>query len=630
MPTSYLARLARAASSINASSAGGRALVLVLALWGAALIVPEFVRVASNYGTLGFEANNDGVITSVDGPPATDPSVDLHPGDCIALHQTELQDRLAVFGSMAGMTYVRPGLEVTLYVASGSCAEAATRATMRVLAARQAPMTLGNRIALLADQILGVFFIGLAAILVWQQPSAMTWGFFLYAIWFNPGQWFVAYAELQRHWYWLIPQQTLQAVAQALGYAGFVSFALRFPRNRVETRWKPVEKMLPALVVVLIVLQLLSFGTIAGFRTETISRWFYWVGYGIDLGVLLILRLRRRTQSPEDQQRTLWVHWGCRLGLIAFIFADSNMATTAWAPLWDKVCPSSVGAVICDKGNVSETFLLCCFMINATVALAVFHAVRHHRVIDVRFALSRGATLVITSFIIAALLAAVSIPIEYFLHESFATQVFVYIPIVAGLKLSFDKLHEWLKEGCDHLFFKRLHMAEEHLRGVADSLVNASDRDAIDQPLVTEATAALGLASAAVFRLGADDRYYRSKQALGWPPGTTEAFPFRPALLHKLRQTQQPVRLQSLDMHPWMPQGSAQPMIAMPVFQAGTLRSIVLYGARVTGDGLTNEEVQLLRMVSAAAGPAHERLEMLALRSRIGELQAGASASAPG
>ena len=71
-------------------------------------------------------------------------------------------------------------------------------------------------------------------------------------------------------------------------------------------------------------------------------------------------------------------------------------------------------------------------------------------------------------------------------------------------------------------------------------------------------------------------------------------------------------------------------MIAMPVFQAGTLRSIVLYGARVTGDGLTNEEVQLLRMVSAAAGPAHERLEMLALRSRIGELQAGASASAPG
>ena len=63
-------------------------------------------------------------------------------------------------------------------------------------------------------------------------------------------------------------------------------------------------------------------------------------------------------------------------------------------------------------------------------------------------------------------------------------------------------------------------------------------------------------------------------------------------------------------------------MIAVPVLQGGTLCSIVLYGARVTGDGPTDEEVHLLEIISAAAGPAHERLETLVLRKRIRELQA--------
>lgn len=606
---------------LKATRTWKRVLVVTFALWGTGLIVPEFARVVSDYGTLGFAANNDGVVTSVDGPPATDPMVDLHPGDCIDLHQTGLSDRLAVFGSMGGLTYVRPDREVTLYVASGSCDGVATRATKRVLKARNPPITAANRVALVATQLVGVFFIWMATVLVWQQPSPMTWGFFLYAIWFNPGQWFVSYAELERHWYWLIPQQGLQAVAQALGYAGFVTFALRFPHNRVEPRWRVVERMLPPLVGLLIVLQLLSFGTTAGFRTEAVSRWSYWVGYGIDIAVLFILRLRRKKQAPEDQQRTLWVHWGCRVGLIAFIFADSNMATNAWAPLWEQVCPSRVGALICGNGGPSETFLLMCFLLNGTVALAVFHAVRHHRVVDVRFALSRGATLFAASFTIAALLAAVSIPIEHFLHESFATKVFVYVPVIAALKMGFDQLHEWLKERCDRLFFKRLHVARERFERVEAKLIDSKTRDAVDAQLVAEVVAALGLASAAIFRLASDGLYHRAAQSIGWPEASP-TMPFRASLLRKLRQKQEPIRLKQFDMRTSMPQGSPQPVIAMPVFDAGASGVIVLYGARTTGDNITDEEVHLLKTLSVAAGRAFERVEVLALRMKINELRA--------
>ena len=591
----------------------------VLALWGIGLIVPEFARVADSYGTLGFEADNDGVVMAVDGPPATDPGADLHVGDCIDLHATALADRLALFGSMGGMSYVRPDLSVTLAVAPGSCAQVSQRATRRVLTARQKPMTLANRAVLLADQLLGVLFILLATILVWQRPSRMIWGFFLYAIWFNPGQVFVSYAELQRHAYLLIPEQVLQSLAMAIGYAGFVSFALRFPQDRVEPRWQALERMLPGLIGLLFVLQLLSFGTDLGWRTEAVSRWSYWVGYAVDIGVLLILRLRSRSQPPEDRQRTRWVHWGCRIGLAAFIFADSNMATDAWTPLWNAVCPLRVGAVVCDGRLPSETFLLCCFMLNATVALAVFHAVRHYRVIDVRLALSRGATLFLTSFILATLLALASIPIERLLHDSLAGQLFAYVPVVVILKLSFDEIHERLKALCDRLFFKRFHLAERRLLAATVSIDEATTQDEIDAGLIAGCVDALALASTAVLHLQPDGRYRASDHSVGWPAHAV--VPLREELLGGLTQPPQAVWLGEHDVEPGMPAGSARPVVALPMPSGRELRGLLLCGARTSGDKPSQEEIALVLAVALAAGAAYARVEAAGLRAQLRRLR---------
>jgi len=596
-----------------------RGLVIALALWGSCVIAPEFARVFGDYATLGFVANNDGLITAVSGPPATDPGADVHVGDCIDLQRTSLEDRLAVFGGMGNMTYVRPGLVATLYIEPGPCTPGAAAATARTLAAQIKGITVANRLVLFIDQVLGLFFIGLAAVLVWQRPSTMTWGFFLYAIWFNPGQFFVFYAELQRWPAALLIQQCLQAVAQALGYAGFVLFALRFPHDTLEPRWRPIErKVLPAVTVAILALSLLSFGTTIGLRSETFSRWSYGVGYLVDIGVLLILRARRKQQRPEDEQRTRWVHWGCRVGLAAFIFADSNMATTWWDPIWTPFCTSGgwLAAVLCDGDALSETTLLSVFLVDALLALAVFHAVRRHRIINVSFAVSRGTTLILTWLIIAAVFTWATIAIEHVLH-SISMQFLWYFVAILVIKVTFEWLHERLNEGCDRIFFRRLHVAEQRFARLHAELRDAKDLDDIDRRMTDDPVRILDLASAAVFRGESAGAYSRHVASIGWPSQCDDVTLPRATLDRLLQGRQAPVHLNASTLHVSMPTGTAQPIVAVPVFGAAGIAAVALYGAHRAGDDLTQEEYQLLHDLSAAAGVAYSRIETLQLREQV-------------
>lgn len=597
-----------------------RALVIVLTIWGLAVIIPEFARVFIDYATLGFEANNDGLVTVVSGPPASDAG--MRRSDCIDLDQTQRRDLLAVFGGMGGMTYVRPGLEVTLYVEPAPCTRAHSLATPRVLKARATAATPANRLMLALVEILGVFFIAIGAVLVWQRPSAMTWGFFLYGVWFNPGQYFVFYAQLQRFPYLLLLQEFLQSAAQAVGYAGFIVFALRFPRDIVEPQWRYVERLLPAVVALLFVLQLASFGTAMGFRTEAIGRWSYALGYVVDIAVLLILRFRRKTQPPEDQQRTRWVHWACRVGLFAFIFADSNMATSFWDPVVGPFCThgSSLARLTCDDGVLSETTLLAFFTLNATIPIAVFHAVRHHRVIDIRFALSRGTTMLLTSIIIAGALAAAGTWIEELLKESLASQILVYVLIVIVMKLVFELLHEQFNHTCDRLFFRRLHFAEKSLRRVADELPRAENFDAIDRKLIVEPAGCLDLASAAVFRREPSGIFRQKTDPIGWAGGRDADLPLEESTLKELARRREAMRLRESEAYDPKRPKTFEPVIAMPVIAAQGLVAVALYGAHNTGNDVTAEEHEIMQALVAPAGNAYNGVEVIALQREVEEL----------
>src|SRR5437762_7068749 len=46
----------------------GRALLVALTFWALAMVVPDFYRLYQPLGSFGFYANNDGIITDIQGP----------------------------------------------------------------------------------------------------------------------------------------------------------------------------------------------------------------------------------------------------------------------------------------------------------------------------------------------------------------------------------------------------------------------------------------------------------------------------------------------------------------------------------------------------------------------------------
>lgn len=573
-----------------------KVLVLGLAVWAFLVVAPDFLRVFRDYGALGFEADNNGKIYYVEDTTGNDSGVQK--GERIDLHRTRLPDLLAVFGGMGGMQYVRPDLEAQLYIAS-------RRDSIKVKATPQ-HLDLLNRFTLSLETIAGVLFIYYGGRMVWQCPNAVTWGFFLYAIWFNPGQYFVSYAELQRWPYLVIGQEILQSIAQGAGYAGFVIFALRFPRNRVDDRWRRVERTMPFMAVVLAVLQLCSFGTALGFRTETVTRLSYFAGLAVDFLVLWFLWIRQRTQVPEDRQRTRWILWLGGLGLLAFIVADSYEATSLFSRYL----------------RVSETTLSFFYLLNAALLYAVVHAVRRHRVIDVTFAISRKTTLALSSVITFVVVFGPATFVEIQYHSSMENHLglIALLPLLLVFKFVFGRIHEWLIEQLDRLFFPRFHTAERRLRDFEPIFGKAETWDSVDRVLVDEPVALLALASAAVFRKEANATF-RRVCAMGWGAENTSEIASDKPLINVLIRLKKPLRFEERDnLLDGIPPGLAKPAFAIPVITRSGLSAIALYGAHTAGDDLPEEEVAILGDLACNAARAYESVELSELQKKVDEL----------
>src|SRR5262249_50084116 len=207
----------------------GRLLLVVLASWAILMIVPDLYRVFGSLASFGVVANNDGVIVDVVGPfttPAQSPAVtagirpddriDLHAMRCAPLDAPRCRSLLSVLGGLGGTQVVLPGSEIELVIrpASGGATK-----VVRMEAAR-AERGWGDRVVLLADTLVGIIVILAAFRLVWVHPGKVTWGFFLYAIWLNPGQTYAYYALLQQWPLIVFVQEIAEALAHGAGFAG--------------------------------------------------------------------------------------------------------------------------------------------------------------------------------------------------------------------------------------------------------------------------------------------------------------------------------------------------------------------------------------------------------------------------
>ena len=157
------------------------------------------------------------------------------------------------------------------------------------LVAVERPANFLVRAVNLLCQIAGILVVIAAAWLVWSRPSAMNWGFFLYANWFNPGQEDAFYAILDQWPLALLVQDIASCFAEGAAYAGFLLFVLRVPNNTTEPRWRPVERALPFVALFFSVVLLASYASAFGYPSEAITRATILFGFAVDLCALGIL-----------------------------------------------------------------------------------------------------------------------------------------------------------------------------------------------------------------------------------------------------------------------------------------------------------------------------------------------------
>lgn len=177
------------------------------------------------------------------------------------------------------------------------------------------------------------------------------------------------------------------------------------------------------MFAVLLVLQLATFTTAFGVKTEGLTDLSYQAGILADFAFAAILLARYRSMNPIDQQRTRWVLLGS-LGLLAYLFADAVESTYIFPGLQEWIA--------WDPGKL-EAVLALPFTLAILLPLAVSVAIQRSRLFPVRVLLTRPTTYVVS---VAVLLVAALIGEELFkkyLDEFLAEHVFTGAGGIASL-----------------------------------------------------------------------------------------------------------------------------------------------------------------------------------------------------
>src|SRR5215468_8547805 len=166
----------------------GRVLLVALTFWALAMIIPDFYRVYQPLGSFGFYANNDGIITDIQGPfrdqtdsPAFQAGLrvgdrlDLAQMRCIPIRTLRCASAMAALGGFR-LVANQQHAELVMAAAPGRPAREVD------IIANQRPYNGWVLAVLLLDQVAAILVILAAAWLVWTRPGFMTWGFFLYVI----------------------------------------------------------------------------------------------------------------------------------------------------------------------------------------------------------------------------------------------------------------------------------------------------------------------------------------------------------------------------------------------------------------------------------------------------------------
>lgn len=581
-----------------------RLLFLGLLIWALAMILPDFARVVRPLGSFGFYADSDGVIYDVAGPFAAQTDspawkAGVREGDRLDFSKMRCipydRDVCAATISAAGSNeYVLPGVQATFdLLPHGS--EAARQVH---LTSAPRPTNWLVRFVLTLQQVAGIAVILGAGWLVWTKPGPMSWGFFLYAIWFNPGQTYEFYAQLQRWPLVLILQNALGCVLQAAGYAGLLIFVMRAPTDVLQPQWARAERLMPWLGAVIAVALMASYGSSFGFQTELLSRVTILFGIIVSAAAVAILLLRRQSLSPKDNQRLRWVMWGCLIGLPAFVIADLNEYTTLLTD-WDGLfLPEDVAGLL--------------YLVNGVLCLFVVEAVRRQRVVNVAIPLRRVTVLALITSLPALLLHEQA---EH-LHDLFKLPSWMWLLLGAIILFAIGRLHEWAVELADDFFNRPLDRAAELLD---EAILHAKTSSEIDRILSARTSNSLRFSSAVTFRR-TDAGFHRYDDGTGWGAGESD-LRLNDKDLGTLLRGQPCVINDAAAKEAGFPEGLDLPLLAIPATSRVHCYAISLYGPHESGTSIDANQRRMLQTLGRHAADAYARIENDELRKAVADLR---------
>jgi hypothetical protein len=597
--------------------------MILLAIWAVATILPDLYRVVAPLGSLGLSVDNDGLIFDVRHPfdsPQESPAAraGIAPGERLDLRQMHCKNPLsdtctgtvAVLGDFGGVEYTLRGDTITLVILPQ---HDGPPVTLHIKPAH-APLQWHSRIVLLADCVVGCLFVGIAFFLVWTRPSRMTWGFFLYAIWFNPGEDYTFYALLQLWTPAVLFEQTLEAFAQGAAYAGLIAFVLRFPEESVAPRWRRLDAALPWLGLALAALTMLGGANLFGFPTEIISRIHFFLIVPLDGLAILLLVLRLRHLAPQDEERMRWAIAGCAIGLPAFLAAELCQSTSL-PDLLFGITPS-------------QTVIGLLYLLHGVIAYFVGTAIRRRRVVSVAIPLRRGAILAVLTFVLGVPIVYLHDEISHYggqLNEAYHLPEWIWLLVISPIALiALTELHHHSVALTERAFNRRYHRARERLAEAGREILKVRSFDDIDHLLTAVPAQGLRLSSAAVFR-AVDGTLRRCGPAIGWAEaGLATLDHALDALPLACLKTGRPHPLpRGSWQRPGLPADDQMPCLAVPI-RGGATESvaIALFGPHVTGSDISRDEQELLRLFAETAALGYDRVEVETLRRELQALRA--------
>jgi len=537
-------------------------LAVTLAAISVVFAVTDAFEPWSGQGDFGFTVETGGRVTSVV-PGSVAQAAGLETGDEVDVGAMDVPERRYLVA--------RPpaGMRVTVPVDGPE--------GKRVLELRATPYhrTAFQTFNVLIADAVAVALPLFAITLVFLRPSGLTWALLLYAaIGSNESGLLNTYAPLPLF-------VILKAYADLLWYSLWIvvfAFVLRFPNDHLDEPQRRADRALRvALVVVLCLSAYVTLWPVLdnpgvepiAFFLEKLDQ----VGAAAALLTLFAGFLRA---APQDRPRIGWILAGFGLGLGGQLLS---------------VVPS--------LGDFP-------LILNLAVPLSIAYAIRH-RVIDIRFALSRALV-----YGAMTTLAVVSLAlIHYFISKQFEEFHLGFLFDLAGAVV-----HGFVEAIFDRFVFRDVHDADQRLERAGAAMLHARSSETVVALLCEESASALRLAGVAVF-LSADvadeAAPYRRAGAVGWDHATLSAFSAEDALVLYLKGEEGAVDASALlAERPGLPAEAAAPVLAVPLLVRHRMTGFVLFGAHLNGSDLDPDERKLLAGLtrSAAGAIEHALVEM--------------------